>query len=164
MTTGDTFLPSPDVAAAAVVELASANQPRGADEGLDLLRAIGVYDGTLRPIEDGSSRVAVEASGPWRGTDSGLVIDPGGAVTHFWSHLWFGNSPEVLLANFDATAVAIATAIGSPDEEDRRDDGSRSVLWRRQPVAIEFYLHAERPRAGAVAQIGISWADGTHPK
>lgn len=152
------LLPPPDVAAAAVVELATADQPRSADAGLDLLTSMGIYSGTLRSTEEQSTRVVIEPAGPWRTTDSGLMLGPDGGVKHFWSHFWFESAPDAVLLGFQSLIDAVNGSIGAPDDEDRRAHDSRSALWTRRPGHIEAYLFPEAPKTRAGVQIGVSWA------
>lgn len=56
---------------------------------------------------------------------------------------------------------SITIVLGAADDEDLKADGSHTAYWQRRPAEVELYLHAERPRAAAAAQIGITWADGT---
>ena len=162
MTTSDTLLPPPDVAAAAVVELASASQSQDADAGLDLLKSIGVYSGTLKENQNRPNSIVVETTGLWRTTDSGLGLGFKGVVNDFWSMMWFRGPSEKLPSGFHALVEAINGAIGTPDDEVRRSNGSRSALWLRPTGDIELYYHVEEPRARDAVQIGIGWTTPDH--
>lgn len=157
MTTADMLVPTPEVAAAAIVELTSASQPQGVDAGLDLLKSIGIYSGALNESQDRPDTVAIEAAGPWRTTDSGLSLGPEGAVVHFSSMMWFRGPSEKLPAGFQALVEAVSDAIGTPDEAVQRSNGSRSAYWLRPTGDIEFHYHVEEPRARNGVQVGIGW-------
>lgn len=150
-------LPRPDAVSAAVLALAASEQPRTVGEGLDLLRSAGIGNGTVARTENDSSRVVVEASNAWHATNSGLMLGLGGAVEHFWSHLWFADVADGLRPGFAALIESINVALGDADDEDLKVDGSHTTYWQRRPAEVELYLHAERPRAVAAAQIGITW-------
>lgn len=155
-------LPRPDAVSAAVLALAASKQPRTVGEGLDLLRSTGIGNGAVAPrTENDASRVAVETTGAWHTTNSGLMLGSSGAVEHFWSHLWVADVAAGLRPGFVALIESITVALGAPDDDDLKVDGSHTAYWQRRPAEVELYLYAERPRAVAAAQIGITWADGT---
>lgn len=157
MATSNPLLPSPAAVSAAILELATSDRPRGAAEGLDLLKSLGVCSGASGPTADQFPTVVAEVAGEWSATNSGLALAADGAVEHFWSHLWIAS--ESLRPGFDALVESINAVIGASDE-DHETNGSRSAWWNRRPAEIELYLYAERPPAPAAAQIGITWADG----
>lgn len=154
-------LPPPDAVSTAVLALAASKQPRTVSDGPDLLRSAGVGNGAVTRTENDSSRVVVEAAKAWHTTNSGLMLGSGSAVEHFWSHLWFADVADGLRPGFAALIESINVALGAPDYEDLKADGSHTAYWQGRTAEVELYLHAERPRAAAAAQIGITWADGT---
>jgi hypothetical protein len=156
-------LPPPEAVSAVVLALAASKQPRTVGEGLDLLRSAGVGNGAVARTENDSSRVVVEASNAWHATNSGVMLGLNGAIEHFWSHLWFADVADGLRPGFAALIESINVALGAADDEDLKADGSHTAYWQRRPAEVELYVHAERPRAAAAAQIGITWADGTVP-
>jgi hypothetical protein len=89
------------------------------------------------------------------------MLGLGGAVEHFWSHVWFADVADGLRPGFVALIESINVALGAPDDEDLKADGSHTAYWQGRTADVELYLHAERPRAVAAAQIGITWVDGT---
>lgn len=143
----------------AVVDLASGHRPRTVDEGLERLRSIGIYSGVLRQAESGHPSVAIEATGQWRASDSGLLLGADGVVAHFWSHLWFNSPSQDMALGIHTLVEAIGDVMGAPLDDLRRSDGSRSALWHRPAVDVEIYLHSERPNAGVAAQMGVTWTD-----
>lgn len=154
-------LPPPEAVSAAVLALAASEQPRTVGDGLELLRSAGIGNGTVARTESDSSRVVVEPAKAWHTTDSGLMLGSGGAVEYFWSHLWSADVADGLRPGFAALIESINVALGAPDDEDQKADGSHTAYWKGRTTEVELYLHAERPRAAAAAQIGITWVDGT---
>lgn len=153
-------LPPSEAVSAAVLALAASSRPRTVGEGLDLLRSAGIGNETATRAENGPSRVAVEATGVWRTTKSGLMLSSDGTVEHFWSHLWFAEGSDGLRHDFAALVESIDVALGAADDKDLKADGSHTAYWQRRPAEVELYLHAERPRARAAVQIGVNWTDG----
>ena len=101
MTSSETLLPPPNVVFAAVAELAAADQPRSAEEGLDLLKSVGIYSGRLGPpATTVLPLLAVEPAGPWRATKSDLWFGPDNAVSSFGSSMWFDSAPEDIARRF----------------------------------------------------------------
>ncbi|MET8523152.1 hypothetical protein [Nocardioides sp. NPDC004968] len=89
------------------------------------------------------------------------MLGSDGAVEHFWSHIWLADVADRLRPGFAALIESITVALGAPDDDDLKADGSHTAYWQGRTAEVELYLHAERPRAVAAAQIGITWADGT---
>jgi hypothetical protein len=154
--------PPPEVAAAAILILAGSDKPRGVPEALDLLRSIGIGNGAAPEAASDPTAVFVTTTGAWR-TSTSLMLAPHGTVGHFGSHLWSRSPSEPIRLGFDALVDAISNAIGAPGDEDVNADGSRSAYWKRPSTDIEVYFHAERPRADAAVQIGVSWPHDTPP-
>jgi hypothetical protein len=157
MATSNPLLPSPTAVSTGILELAAADRPRGAAEGLDLLKSLGISRGASDPTSDQFPTVVAEVTGEWSATNSGLVLAADGEVEHFWSHLWIAS--EGLRVGFDTLVESINAVVG-PADEDLETNCSRSAWWSRHPAEIELYLYGERPPAPAAAQIGITWTDG----
>lgn len=151
-------LPPPETVSAAILAVATSQQPRTVGEGLNLLRSAGIGIRAASSTENDSARVVVEATEPWLTTDSGLMLSADGVVEHFWSHLWVTDRADTLRPGFTALVEAIDVGLGAADDKDFPADGSPAAYWKRRPAEVELYLHAERLRAPAAVQIGITWA------
>lgn len=158
MTSSETLRPSPDEVFAAVAELTAANQPMSAHEGLDLLKSAGIYSGTLRPTTAQPSMMAVEPTGPWRTTRSGLWLRSDNSVASFTSSMWYDGLSEDITLGFQTVIEAVSGAIGAPSHDERRSDGSRATWWNRSHFDIEFYFFAETPRSRAGTEISVNWS------
>jgi hypothetical protein len=156
MTSSETLLPPPNVVSAAVVELAAADQPRSADEGLDLLNSVGI-SGTLGPTTAQSSTVVADPTGSWRATTSSLTLGPDAAVSGFVSSMWYDGAPEDVTLGVHTLIGTVSGAVGAPDHDERRSDGSRATWWIRDRFDIEVYFFAQTPRSRAGAQIAVHW-------
>lgn len=155
----ETLLPPPSVVSTAVLELAVAQQPTTKEEGLRLLKRVGVSAGTPASPEDRPSRLVAEPAGPWRTATSVLALSPGGSVSNSWFSLWFDSGPQDLMRGFSTVFETVRGAVGKPKHNEQRADGSRAVWWARSPASIGLYLHAKRQRARAGLQVGVVWSD-----
>ncbi|MBC7276654.1 hypothetical protein [Nocardioides sp.] len=74
---------------------------------------------------------------------------------------WLTDGADAVRPGLAALIESIDVALGAADDMDFKADGSHTAYWNRRPAEVELYLYAERPRARASIQIGITWSDGT---